>query len=208
MTLDEAIKHAEEVMVENLEKTKGKNASDPIGINCFECAKEHRQLAEWLKDYKRLLEQQPCDDAQKRYEDLCEYFGGAKDILKSRKDFKAWLERIKWHIRKAEELYEKYENKQEPCDDAVSRQAAIDAFERFIHELGIEDEPYNYGEMALSAKNVPPVTPQQKTGHWIDGDCICPCCGEDKFKDLDADIWSDWQPKYCPNCGAKMESEE
>ena len=50
----------------------------------------------------------------------------------------------------------------EPCDDAISRQAAIDAFERFIHELGIEDEPYNYGEMALSAKNVPSVTSEQK----------------------------------------------
>ena len=35
MTLDEAIKHAEEVMVENIEKTKGKNASDPIAMNCF-----------------------------------------------------------------------------------------------------------------------------------------------------------------------------
>lgn len=50
--------------------------------------------------------------AQERYEDLCEYFGGAKDILKNRDDFKAWLGRVKWHIRKAEELYEKYE--QEP----------------------------------------------------------------------------------------------
>ena len=59
MTIDEAIKHAEEVMVENLEKTKDRNASDPIAINCFECADEHRQLAEWLKDYKRLLEQEP-----------------------------------------------------------------------------------------------------------------------------------------------------
>jgi len=39
---------------------------------------------------------------------------------------------------------------------------------------------------------------------WTNGDRVCPCCGEDKFKDLDADIWSDWQPKFCPNCGAKM----
>ena len=42
-------------------------------------------------------------------------------------------------------------------------------------------------------------------GKWINGDPICPVCGEDKFKDLDADIWSEWKPKYCPNCGAKME---
>lgn len=52
MTLDEAIKHAEKVMVDNLEKTKDRNASDPIAINCFECAEEHRQLAEWLRELK------------------------------------------------------------------------------------------------------------------------------------------------------------
>lgn len=56
MTLDEAIKHAEEVMAENLEKTKGRKASDPIAINCFECADEHRQLAEWLKELKAYRE--------------------------------------------------------------------------------------------------------------------------------------------------------
>ena len=43
MTLDEAIKHTEFVANKNT-------------TNCF-CAEEHRQLAEWLKDYKRLLEQ-------------------------------------------------------------------------------------------------------------------------------------------------------
>lgn len=57
MTLDEAIKHAEEVAVENLEKTKSRNAGDPIAINCFECAEEHRQLAEWLKELKQLRDQ-------------------------------------------------------------------------------------------------------------------------------------------------------
>lgn len=56
MTIDEAIKHAEEVMMENLEKTKGRNASDPTAIKCGECAEEHRQLAEWLKHYKKFRE--------------------------------------------------------------------------------------------------------------------------------------------------------
>lgn len=108
-------------------------------------------------------------------------------------------------------------------EDAISRQAAIDAFERFIHELGIKDEPYNYGEMALSAKNVPPVTPrhyedtaQPKTGHWVyepqkrmisetdegveyrtEYRCKCSNCAADygftKMKDA-----------YCRYCGVKM----
>jgi hypothetical protein len=43
-------------MVENLEKTKDRNASDPIAINCFKCAEEHRQLVEWLKELKQLRE--------------------------------------------------------------------------------------------------------------------------------------------------------
>ena len=32
----------------------------------------------------------------------------------------------------------------------------------------------------------------------------CPVCGGDRFEGLDADIWADWEPPYCPNCGAKM----
>ena len=42
-------------------------------------------------------------------------------------------------------------------------------------------------------------------GQWENGNPICPVCGGDKFKDLDADIWCDWKPDYCPNCGAKMD---
>ena len=54
---------------------------------------------------------------------------------------------------------------------------------------------------SLPAADVAPVA----HGRWENGNPICPVCGEDKFKDLDADIWCDWQPDFCPNCGAKMD---
>lgn len=44
-------------------------------------------------------------------------------------------------------------------------------------------------------------------GRWENGNPICPVCGEDKFRDLDADVWCDWLPPYCPNCGAKMNGD-
>lgn len=55
--------------------------------------------------------------------------------------------------------------------------------------------------MDMPAADVAPLV----HGRWENGNPICPVCGEDKFKDLDADIWADWQPPYCPNCGAKMD---
>ena len=58
MTLDEAIKHAEEVAEEKENEGKLLCQSECASIGCLTCAEEHRQLAEWLKDYKRLLEQE------------------------------------------------------------------------------------------------------------------------------------------------------
>lgn len=55
--------------------------------------------------------------------------------------------------------------------------------------------------MDIPAADVAPVV----HGRWIDGDPYCPICRKDKFRGLDADVWSDWKPDYCPNCGAKMD---
>ena len=54
----------------------------------------------------------------------------------------------------------------------------------------------------LPAADVAPV----RHGRWK---CNkpCPVCGVDRFDGLDADIWADWEPPYCPNCGAKMDEE-
>lgn len=55
--------------------------------------------------------------------------------------------------------------------------------------------------MDIPAADAVPV----RHGRWEPGNPICPVCGGDKFKDLDADIWCDWMPDFCPNCGAKMD---
>ena len=106
---------------------------------------EFRQLAEWLKDYKRLLEQQPCEDAISR---------------------QAAIDKIK-------EIYEWHDN--------VSKERIIEHFKR-----------------------LPSVTPQQKYGKWIDGKCNK--CG------THAPFWSMattyYCSEYCPKCGAKMQESE
>ena len=56
----------------------------------------------------------------------------------------------------------------------------------------------------MPAADVAPV----RHGRWIDGDPYCPICRKDKFRGLDADVWSDWKPDYCPNCGARMDLEK
>lgn len=74
MTLDEAIKYEDET-VENyakiLEDYEILDEEDKLLFAEAEAKwrfyfEEHRQFAEWLKDYKRLLEQKPCSDAISR----------------------------------------------------------------------------------------------------------------------------------------------
>ena len=45
-------------------------------------------------------------------------------------------------------------------------------------------------------------------GRWEPGNPLCPICGKNKFDGLDADIWADWAPSFCPNCGAKMDGKQ
>ena len=58
MTIDEAIKHCEEIAMDktNLAKTLWDSKEK---ARCEECAEEHRQLAEWLKELKLYREMIP-----------------------------------------------------------------------------------------------------------------------------------------------------
>lgn len=91
------------------------------------------------------------------------------------------------------------------------------------NDLGVEDcvsradvlqilLDYDYAnENALVLKDIkalPPVTPQPKTGHWIDimaGDMLAQACDQcNTFYPL---AYTGGGHKYCPNCGCRMESE-
>ncbi len=105
----------------------------------------------------KTLEQQSI--AEKRYQDLVEYFGDkdvAKCVLEDREEFKKWLERVKWHVRKADELARKLE--QQPSEDCVSRKAVAEIInrQRFgIHEISM-------GIIKEKIEALPPVTPTRK----------------------------------------------
>lgn len=105
---------------------------------------------------------------------------------------------------------------QEPCDDAISRQAALNSLIDNTHLDG-----YDLAEALDAIENkekLSPVTLQQK-GHWehgkeisreyrgqtlvninyIDWHCSnCHCVVEQSIKPK----WN-----YCPNCGARMERD-
>ena len=62
--------------------------------------------------------------------------------------------------------------------------------------------------VGMGIKALHPVSREQVEkvwrGEWTPGDPICPVCEKNKFDGLDADIWADWMPSFCPNCGAPM----
>lgn len=70
-----------------------------------------------------------------------------------------------------------------------------------------------FSGMKSKVSDLPPVTSQPKTGHWIDRfpakECKCSVC--DFLICISNGSYIDMvgQMKYCPNCGAKMvESQE
>lgn len=89
---------------------------------------------------------------------------------------------------------------QEPCDDAISRQAAIDAC--------LNGWNKDYKEIVEEIRSLPPVTPAEKVGQWIarglvdsNGNRIYEC-SECHHSDIQA---ATMIVPYCWYCGAKMQ---
>jgi len=100
-----------------------------------------------------------------------------------------------------------------PCEDAVSREAAITAM-KYLEERDIEaygckiPEGFDATDAIKALMDLPSVTPARKTGKWnIENDeyiplmYVCSNCGF-TWKDADS------SGKYCPMCGAEMEKGE
>ena len=89
---------------------------------------------------------------------------------------------------------------QEPCDNAVSRQAVIDIVDSYSDsQSNVEDVTQDIISYIVA---LPPVNPQSKTGHWIisPNDCFATCseCG------LSGDKGIFKHYRWCPICGTKM----
>ena len=99
---------------------------------------------------------------------------------------------------------------QKPCDDCISRQAVLEVIDAKAWEFcdylisesrNEEQKPVSHFADNLReciSEDLPSVTPQQKTGRWIEGyEWVCSNCGT-----LNRALY-----KCCSHCG-KMEVEE
>ena len=103
---------------------------------------------------------------------------------------------------------------QEPCEDAISRQTAINSLGE--QPLNWTDERYekqaveDWLDTKKMLQELPSIQPKVKTGHWATQnihnchtDFKCSVCGyTHNFMHLYGEPTADYN--YCPNCGAKM----
>ena len=96
----------------------------------------------------------------------------------------------------------------------MTREEALEELERLLrHWDDLENGKrcfwgYDEEAVALAIAALRPVSREEVEkvwrGGWEPGNPICPICGKDKFDGLDADIWADWMPNFCPHCGTPM----
>ena len=151
-----------------------------------------------LEIIDKYAEQEPCDDNRL-------YIKVYADLEPQEKAEKLY------QICEEEELLEVYKElgeycEIEPCDDVVSREAVKE-----LIKSGISTDTYEDIELVCKwVDEMPPVRPQEQTGHWIMSDDglyrpICDKCGAHPWKgyiptvEEATDVF-----KYCPNCGARM----
>lgn len=157
-----------------------------IWLEMNEDAKDSRTY-EFFEVVIKVLEQEPCDEL---------------DFVQPHKKIPVNLEICKMReaTQKEHEGIENYiDSIAEPCSDAISRQAVLDLVVANHTELnGVN--VVMYAPFYKDITQLPPVTPAEKVGHWIDTGSGQECseCGEiqygyDNFRN------------YCAYCGTKMQ---
>ena len=157
------------------------------------------------------VEQEPCTDAVSR-----------KDVINA---IDKWITEYKPQHYLIQSIRELPSVNPQPCDDAISREVVLKKQYRIddsatlstrdvVNVEDIEDEPpitqksdNKYRKEAKRWKNK--WLKSQKSGKWIKvtngrGGHECDICHEYAPSYQDGD---EYLTKYCPNCGAKMESE-
>ena len=106
---------------------------------------------------------------------------------------------------------------QESCEDAISRQGAIDAMYGLCGDETLKENPWrdnpHIDAITDCLERLPSVIPSRPQGHWIfekgDGKTcvdgyVCSACN----KSFHTHVPYFAEYKYCPNCGAKMAESE
>lgn len=196
MTIDEAIQHAEEVAEKQEELYRLCPASESemshcdgtkdcktlkSGKNkgCQKCAEEHRQLVEWLKDYKQLKLQQHKQSSDRNIEEIAEIMQSDVDAetkckmisnILTAKPHYFELDRDEFEpitseeMQKCRDIVKKYTPKQQPCDDAVSRQEVLDQTYLWSKDEFLRvTNPFDYLRKRINS--LQPVTLKQNIEH-------------------------------------------
>jgi len=151
----------------------------------------------------KALSQEPCDETVS--------LKAVMEVIKAHmdgedKNTKAVLSDVMESVNELETLV------QEPYDDAVSREKVLEMITDFATlELYIDKHNHvTFEPIEKLIKSLPSVT--QKSGKWI---LLDECANSGYYcsrcqKKLVKEGWSNTvkKIKFCPNCGAEMESEE
>lgn len=151
--------------------------------------------------------QQPCEDAISR-QTVLDKLNRLIEVerLQGTDEMGYGRERVSAYESMIFEIESKYlypsVNPQQPCEDAVSRQAVL-------------DQAVDYGSNTYlipvnSVKTLPSVTPKEKTGNWET--TTTRFCGR-TFEVIECScckVKQEWfaETKFCPNCGARMQEVE
>ena len=194
MTLDEAIKHAEEVADLCEYSASRYDMNDPFESHMAckdgKCAEEHRQIAEWLKELKRLRE--PIDVPATNVGDLISR-QAAIDVVEK------WFSKIQLNgdiccdgIRSLPSA------EPEKCGDCISRTELLKKQQIIIDEYGLEHKIVHIGKII----DAPSVEPERKTGKWIPQYDYFGYVTRWRCSECDE---INYRSKFCPDCGANME---